>query len=335
MTSTELLDKIETYLGKIYKGRREPFGLYEPVYYTLGSGGKRLRPMLCCLSANMFGGSKDAIHIASAVEIYHNHTLIHDDIMDASPIRRGRATVFRKWGSNQAILSGDAMLLMAFEELDKMEDKELFAKISPLFTKMALLVCEGQQFDVAFEEQEKVTVEDYIGMIRLKTAELPAYSAMMGAIAGGADEMEADAVYKFAIALGLAFQLQDDYLDVYADVKVFGKPTGGDILNNKKTFMLISALEKADQTQKKEAQQWMQEVVSADAVDLKDRSKKQVEKIEWFTELYEQLGIPSLAQSKIAQYNQEALDALGILEKKGFDTKPLKSLLKKLDHREK
>ncbi|MFC4665606.1 polyprenyl synthetase family protein [Falsiporphyromonas endometrii] len=333
MTSKELITHIESHLSKIYNSQRAPFGLYEPVFYTLGSGGKRVRPMLCCLSAKLFGDTDDAIFIASAVEIYHNHTLIHDDIMDASPIRRNKPTVFKRWGSNQAILSGDAMLLMAYEELNKVKDKALLAKIYPLFTQMALLVCEGQQYDVAFEETDDVSVDQYLQMIRLKTAELPAYSALMGAIAGGASDEDAALIYNFAVALGLAFQLQDDYLDVYADFKVLGKPTGGDILNNKKTFMLISALEKASPVQREEATRRMINVVSADAVEMRDRTPEQLEKINWFTALYEDLKIPQMARNMIAQFNQEALDSLQKLESKGYDVADLKTLLQGLENR--
>ena len=227
---------------------KEPAGLYEPVAYTVMQQGKRLRPMLCLLACDMFGGDcKEAMYPALALETAHNFTLIHDDIMDQAPLRRGKETVYKKWNTNQAILSGDAAMFMAFDFAKRTSRP---VECLALLTKVMLEVGEGQQYDMDFETRQTVTVPEYLEMIRLKTAVLLATSLQMGAVIAGADEEDQKNLYDFGIGIGLAFQLQDDVLDCYSDVAVFGKVTGGDIVENKKTMMYLKALEMASPAQR-------------------------------------------------------------------------------------
>lgn len=254
-TYQELLTLVEEGVENISFNTSGPNKLYEPIKYSLANGGKRLRPMLCCIAAQAFGGKeavKQVMNTALALEVFHNFTLLHDDLMDNSPIRRGKPTVYKKWGGNVAILSGDAMLTQAYVLLAGTSRKELIAQTLDLFNKMSLEIYEGQQYDMEFEDRDDVTEQEYLRMIRLKTAVLLATALKIGAIYGGASLMEADLLYDFGISLGLAFQLQDDFLDVYGDEKVFGKPIGGDISNNKKTMLLIKTMNKADEMQRKE-----------------------------------------------------------------------------------
>ena len=227
---------------------KEPVGLYEPVAYTVLQQGKRLRPMLCLLACDMFGGNcDDAKYPALALETAHNFTLIHDDIMDQAPLRRGKETVYKKWNTNQAILSGDAAMFMAFDyAMRTTRPVECLA----LLTKVMLEVGEGQQYDMNFETQQSVAASEYLEMIRLKTAVLLATSLQMGAVVAGADAEDQKSLYDFGIGIGMAFQLQDDILDCYSDVSVFGKVTGGDIVENKKTMMYLKALEMGSPAQR-------------------------------------------------------------------------------------
>ena len=221
----------------------QPEGLYGPIRYTLYQKGKRLRPMLCLLACDMFDGKLDDAHYpALALETFHNFTLIHDDIMDQAPIRRGMETVYKKWNTNTAILSGDAMLSLAYDLVMRTPKP---VEAACLLTRVCREVCEGQQYDMDFETRSDVTITEYLEMIRLKTAVLLATSLQMGALIAGASEEDQHHLYDFGIAMGMAFQLQDDVLDCYADESVFGKKTGGDIVENKKTFMLLKALELA------------------------------------------------------------------------------------------
>ena len=214
---------------------QSPFGLYAPVKYQLDMGGKRVRPLLTVMACDMFGGDiEEAISPALGLEIFHNFTLLHDDVMDKADIRRGRPTVHKAWNENTAILSGDAMQIIATQKVCEAPLRVL-KEVLDLYNKTALEICEGQQFDMEFETREDVTREEYIEMIRLKTAVLIGCALKMGAIIAGATPSQADAMYKFGENIGLAFQLQDDYLDVYGDAETFGKKIGGDILNNKKT----------------------------------------------------------------------------------------------------
>ncbi len=224
--------------------------LYEPINYLLNLKGKRFRPILTLISADCFGGEiKDSLPAALSVELFHNFTLMHDDIMDSAPLRRGKATVHEKWNINAAILSGDAMLIKSYEFLQHYKS-ELHILLFELLNKTALEVCEGQQLDINFETNEKVTLEDYIKMIKLKTAVLIACSLKMGAITAGASKIDSQLIYDFGIIIGLAFQIKDDFLDVYGDVKSFGKKIGGDILENKKTILFHNAYSKTSNQNK-------------------------------------------------------------------------------------
>ncbi len=319
-----LLSQIEGRLVELSTEPNDVPALYDPVFYSLRAGGKRLRPLLCCLCAQVFSDYQMAMDAAIAIELYHNHTLVHDDIMDRSPLRRGCPTVYSKWGEEQAILSGDAMLLKAYDYLGRMQNKEMLVKVLPLFTRMALLVCEGQQYDIEFESRANVSIDEYLRMIRLKTAELPAYAARIGAVCSlEASPEEVELVYDFAIALGMAFQLQDDYLDVYAESSVFGKPIGGDIVNNKKTFLLLSAYDRACDKDAEALARWM-------ADHEPDRREA---KIEWVRSLYDRLSIPRLTQESIARYNLVAEEALEALHQRGRDVASLRSILRSLDKR--
>lgn len=234
-----------------------PSTLYEPGEYFLSWGGKRIRPVMCLMGNEMFADiTPDAYHVATAIELFHNFTLIHDDIMDEAPLRRGMETVHMKYGSNTALLTGDVMMIQSYENLNKINPQYL-PRILALFNKTAREVCEGQQLDIDFEKMTDVSLDAYIEMITLKTSVLLAASLEMGAILGGASEGNCKHLYGFGKNLGIAFQIQDDYLDAFGDPEKFGKETGGDIRQNKKTFLLLHALEVADAAQKKELQQLM------------------------------------------------------------------------------
>ena len=240
-TIDEIQKLINDYIDN-QKFEGNPKELYAPIEYILRQGGKRLRPTLCLLACDLFGGKiEDCMVPAVAAEIFHNFTLVHDDIMDQAPLRRGVETIYKKWGSDVAILSGDTMLIKAFQYVLNTDNKyryEVFAELC----KVALEVCEGQQFDLNFETRDDVTLEEYLEMIRLKTAVLLGSVLKIGAIVAGADEKAQDAIYNYGVDLGMAFQLQDDVLDCYADVDVFGKMIGGDISDNKKTYLYLYAL---------------------------------------------------------------------------------------------
>lgn len=231
---------------------KEPSSLYDPNRYFLSLGGKRIRPVMCLMANEMFDEiNKDAWQVATAIELFHNFTLIHDDIMDKAPLRRGLETVHTKFGESTALLAGDVMLVAAYDYLNKISGKYLFSVLD-IFNKTAREVCEGQQMDMDFENSDDVKMDDYLHMISLKTSVLLAASLKMGAILGGAGERNQNLLYEFGRKLGLAFQVQDDYLDAFGDPEKFGKQVGGDIKSNKKTFLLIHALETASTEQKKE-----------------------------------------------------------------------------------
>ena len=237
-------EAVEEQLAARSLGTRSPEGLFAPIDYTLRLGGKRIRPLLACAAAAAFTEAwQRALPVAVALEIFHNFTLLHDDLMDRSPLRRGQETVYRRWGDNTAILSGDAMSIEAYASLAEIADKSLLAELLPRFSQMALEVCVGQQYDMEFETRSEVRVEEYMEMIRLKTSVLLGSSLELGALVGGATAEQARALYAVGIQLGLAFQIQDDLLDVYGDEKTFGKPIGGDIVNAKKTLLLLYTLE--------------------------------------------------------------------------------------------
>ncbi|MBN2611721.1 MAG: polyprenyl synthetase family protein [Bacteroidales bacterium] len=277
----------------------EPELLYEPIRYMLKSSGKRIRPSLALMACNLFTGSvEEAIYPAIAIEVFHNFTLLHDDIMDNSDVRRGKATVHKKWNRNVAILSGDTMLIKAYELISRCKTGKLQA-IMELFNKTAIEVCEGQQYDMDFEEKDTVTEDEYLKMICLKTAVLLAASLKTGAICGGSGSKDAGCLYEFGINLGMAFQLQDDLLDVYADEKVFGKMIGNDIIANKKTLLLISALQIAKGDILRELRQW-----------LSCSEFKKEEKIHAVTNIYNILKVKELTEEKIEQYFTKAKEKL-------------------------
>ena len=234
---------------------KEPKNLYEPIEYILGLGGKRMRPVLTLMAAEVFNTDyKIALPAAMAVEVFHNFSLVHDDIMDDAPLRRGKVTVHEKWNINTGILSGDAMLILAYQYFEQYEPA-VFRDLAKLFSKTALEVCEGQQWDVDFEERNNVTIPEYLKMIEYKTAVLVAAAMKMGAIVAKTSEKEADLIYDFGLNLGLAFQLQDDYLDAFGDPKTFGKQVGGDIIVNKKTYLYLKALEFSSEEKAAQLQQ--------------------------------------------------------------------------------
>jgi len=284
----------------------EPVSLFEPIQYILEDGGKRLRPVLALMSYNLYRDDiEKALKSAIGIEIFHNYTLLHDDVMDDAELRRGRLTVHKKWNSNVAILSGDAAAITAYKYIETCEDRYLRQVIDG-FNQVAMDVCKGQQYDMEFETRNDVTEEEYIHMIYLKTSVLIAGSLRHGALIAGAPEHEYKALYDFGGFLGLAFQLQDDYLDVYGDVAEFGKKIGGDITENKKTYLLIKALELAGEEDKALLQSW---------IDKKDFDAN--EKVEAVTAIYNRLGIRGLTLKTIENYlkkSREALDKIDVGE---------------------
>lgn len=292
-----------------------PEELYDPLDYIMSLGGKRMRPVLVMLAHSLYSDNHDkAINAALAVETFHNFSLIHDDIMDEAPIRRGKPTVHEKWNQNTAILSGDVMLVKAYELLLNY-DPEILPSILKLFNKTAVEVCEGQQIDMLFEKQQNVDVQQYIKMIELKTAVLLGCSLEIGAIIAKAPLADAQKLYEFGRLMGIAFQLQDDYLDVYSDPTKFGKQVGGDIIANKKTFLWIEAHKLANPSQLTKLKHWEQIQVF-----------KAEEKVKAITALYDEIGIPALTQTKIKEYADEAFAILQTL-----DVNPeRKEILKKL-----
>lgn len=302
-TADELLKKINAFLDHL-PYEREPKSLYEPVRYALSMGGKRIRPTLMLMAYNLFKDDPERILMqAVGLETYHNYTLLHDDLMDNADLRRGHETVHKHWDANTAILSGDSMLVLSYQRMAT----GLTDKLKPVldtFTETALEIGEGQQYDMEFETRDDVDESEYIEMIRLKTSVLLACALKIGAIMADAPKADADNLYKFGEQIGLAFQLQDDYLDVYGDSKVFGKEIGGDITSNKKTFMLINAFNHADTEQRKELQRW----VAATTFDRK-------EKVAAVTRLYNEIGVDRMARDRMAYYFEQSrkyLDAIQV-----------------------
>lgn len=274
----------------------EPASLYEPNRYFLQLGGKRVRPVLCLMGNELFEQiHKDTWELASAIELFHNFTLIHDDIMDKAPLRRGMETVPKKYGDNTAILSGDVMLISAYSLLNKLE-KDVIHQVQHLFNTTAREVCEGQQYDMDFETRSDVSLDEYLRMIELKTSVLIAASLKMGAIMGGAGQRNQNLVYEFGRKLGLAFQVQDDYLDAFGDPSKFGKQVGGDIMANKKTFLLIHALETCNAAQKKELDKWL--------------SGNEPGKVEAVLNLFKDCGVDEWALALKNRYLDDALKHL-------------------------
>jgi len=279
--------------------QKEPATLYEPIEYILNLGGKRMRPVLTLMAAEVFDADyKKALPAAMAVEVFHNFSLVHDDIMDDAPLRRGKVTVHEKWNINTGILSGDAMLILAYQYFEQYEPA-VFRDLAKLFSKTALEVCEGQQWDVDFEERNDVAIPQYLKMIEYKTAVLVAAAMKMGAIIAKTTEKEADLIYDFGLNLGLAFQLQDDYLDAFGDPETFGKQVGGDIIENKKTYLYLKALEFSSKEKNVELQQLF-------SLQLEENSAK----IETAKAIFDESGASKATQEAIEKYTFKAFETL-------------------------
>ena len=297
-TFEEICRTIEEALARLTFDQ-PPRSLFDPITYILSLGGKRIRPALALMACDLFGGkNEDVLQPALGLEVFHNFTLLHDDLMDEADRRRDKPTVHKLWNPNVAILSGDAMLICAYQLVAKANDKAILE----LFSRTALEICAGQQYDMEFESRSDVTEEEYIEMIRLKTAVLLACALKVGAMIGGASTADADALYDYGIHIGLAFQLQDDLLDVYGDPKTFGKNIGGDILCNKKTFLLINALSAASEEQRQVMEDWMAR-----------KTYDAQEKIAAFTNLYNELSIRDLTERRIEDYYRMADEDLARL----------------------
>ena len=306
-TIEQLREVIKTELDK-QEYVEVPYSLFEPIQYIMEDGGKRLRPVLTLMAYNMYRDDiEKAYKSAIGIEIFHNYTLLHDDVMDDAELRRGRQTVHKKWNSNVAILSGDAAAITAYKYIETVDDTYL-RKVIDGFNQVAMDVCKGQQYDMEFETREDVTEEEYIQMIYLKTSVLIAGSMRHGALIAGAPEYEYNALYDFGGYLGLVFQLQDDYLDVYGDVEEFGKKIGGDILCNKKTYLLIKALELAGEQDKALLMEW-----------LKKEKFDPSDKIKGVTGIYDQVGVKEAIRQKIEYYlgkSREALNKINVPEER-------------------
>lgn len=299
--SHEIIEKVNQALVHLSFDRK-PEGLYDPIRYVLSLGGKRIRPVLMLMSYNLFKKDIEAcMPAALGLEVYHNYTLLHDDLMDKAEVRRGKPCVHKKWDENTAILSGDSMLVLAYQMMQQC-DASVLAPLLSSFTETALEIGEGQQMDMEFESRLDVTEEEYIEMIRLKTSVLLACATSLGALQAGAREGDVQTLYSFGEKLGLAFQLQDDLLDVYGDFATFGKRIGGDILENKKTFLLINALQMAGEEQRAELLRWLEATPSTAA--------EEQQKIEAVTRLYDEIGVRPLAEHRINEFFHEARMAL-------------------------
>ena len=319
---SELLEKINSHVSGL-RFERAPKGLYEPVSYVLSLGGKRIRPVLMMMAYNLYKDDVDSIlNQAAGIEIYHNYTLLHDDLMDRADRRRGKPTVHKVWNDNVAILSGDAMLVLAYRYMAECP-RERLKDIMDIFGLTALEICEGQQMDMEFETRKDVSEEEYLEMIRLKTSVLLAASLKIGALLGGASSEDASRLYDFGVNLGVAFQLKDDLLDVYGDAQVFGKNIGGDIVCNKKTYLLIKAFERADKGQLAELDKWV------DAASFRPD-----EKIAAVTDLYNQIGVKDLCEKQIAAYTERATQSLAAVQVDPGKKKQLEELMKSLMYRE-
>ena len=303
---------------------RRPMSLYEPIRYVLSLGGKRIRPVLMLLGYNLYKEHpEDILMPALGLETYHNYTLLHDDLMDNADLRRGHQTVHKKWDANTAILSGDSMLVLAYQRIAQCDAAHL-PQVLSLFTETALEIGEGQQYDMDFENRTDVTEDEYIEMIRLKTSVLLACALKIGAILGDASDRDADLLYRFGEQIGLAFQLQDDLLDVYGDPKVFGKAIGGDITSNKKTYMLINAVNRANDEQRAELMRW----IEAKTFD-------RAEKVAAVTRLYDEIGIRQLCEQKINFYFEQARQTLSQVSRPEDRKEPLRIYMNELLHRNK
>jgi geranylgeranyl diphosphate synthase type II len=319
MNSFEVTSSIVNAAIRQIKWHREPAGLYAPIDYTMGQGGKRVRPALTLMACNLFSENIDpAIKPAIGIEVFHNFTLLHDDIMDKATIRRGKPTVHVKWDENTAILSGDVMQIMAYELL--LETPSPYLKtVLKLFTRTAAEICEGQQYDMEFEQREQVLPEEYIEMIRLKTAVLLGCSLQTGAIIGGASEEDALHLYNFGINIGLAFQLKDDLLDVYGNPETFGKQIGGDILCNKKTYLLIHAKKAASGEMQKKLNFWLNEP-----------NPEPQKKVREVTEIYNLLEVKKICEDTMSVYYGKAIASLEKVSVSSNKKQELRKLAEKL-----
>lgn len=321
----DLMEELKQYMEANNFERFQPRELYEPLDYILSLGGKRIRPLLTLMACQLFSSNiKNALPAAYAIEVFHNFSLLHDDIMDESPIRRGKATVHKKYDTNTAILSGDVMLVYAYEYLSRVP-REYLSSVLKTFNEIAIGVCEGQQMDMNFESQEEVTQQDYLKMIELKTSVL-LYGAMkIGAIVGGASIEEAELIGAFGRNTGIAFQLQDDYLDSFGKEAKVGKRIGGDIIQNKKTYLVIKAMQKSSKKQFDHLKQLLNKTVP----EAEERTKiKEVKSI------FVQLNIPDEMDKIIQHYRDQAIEKLQATQLSTKQKEPLLTLLEKLMHRE-
>lgn len=320
-SASQLLEKVNAYI-KHMPYSHEPRKLYDPIEYELSLGGKRIRPVLMLMAYNMYKEDVDSIlPQAVGLETYHNHTLLHDDVMDKADMRRGKPTVHNVWSENAAILSGDAMLILSYQLMADCPNEKL-KEVLEVFTRTTMEICEGQQWDMEFETRSDVTVNEYVEMIRLKTSVLLAAALKIGAYLANSPEEDANQLYEFGQKMGLAFQLQDDYLDVYGDPKVFGKNIGGDILCNKKTYMLITALSQANEKQRVELNKWltMYEYIPE-------------EKIAAVTRIYNELEIGNQCQRMIDTYYAQGLEILNNLSLPNEKKETLKAFVCSLMNR--
>ena len=315
--SERLLSLVENYLAQTALPA-EPERLYTPIGYSLAGGGKRLRPVLLMLSHAIFSdNAPQALPAAAAIELFHNFTLLHDDIMDHAPLRRGKPSVYAKWGENVAILSGDAMMIAAYDRLARLQTPQL-AQILAVFNRTALEVCEGQQYDMDFEERQKVSVAEYMQMIELKTSVLLAGAVVIGALLGGASEADCRRLRRFAVELGLAFQLQDDLLDSYGDERL-GKTIGGDILEGKKTYLMRTAMSRASEAEREVLRRTHADATLTDA-----------EKIAAVKAVYDRLDVPHLTEQQIEVRFERALAQLDELDADPARVEPLRTYAESL-----
>ena len=323
LSSNEILQLVNDYLDHLPYDRK-PTSLYEPVKYVLSLGGKRIRPVLMLLGYNLWREHPEEILMpACGVETYHNYTLLHDDLMDNADLRRGHETVHRRWDANKAILSGDSMLVLAYQRVAQVPADKL-QQVLDLFTVTALEIGEGQEYDMAFETRNDVTEDEYIEMIRLKTSVLLACALKMGAILAGAPQEDAERLYRLGEQVGLAFQLQDDLLDVYGDPAVFGKAIGGDITSNKKTYMLINAFNRANDKQRAELERW-----------INAKTFNRDVKVAEVTRLYDEIGIRQLCEAKINYYFDLARQTLSEVNVPDERKQCLSAYMDELLHRNK
>ena len=322
-SSEELLNKVNEALDNLAYDR-QPLTLYEPIRYVLSLGGKRIRPVLMLLAYNLYCDDPERIMSqAIGVETYHNFTLLHDDLMDHADMRRGHETVHKKWDANKAILSGDSMLVLAYQRVAQVPAEKL-QQVLDLFTVTALEIGEGQEYDMSFETRNDVTEDEYIEMIRLKTSVLLACALKMGAILADAPQADAERLYRLGEQIGLAFQLQDDLLDVYGDPKVFGKAVGGDIASNKKTYMLINAFNRANDKQRAELSRW-----------INAKTFNREVKVAEVTRLYDDIGIRELCEQKINYYFEQARQTLAEVDVPAECKQALSAYMDELLHRNK